>query len=199
MAALRAGQWRGAHMGWGHDPQGKTLGIVGMGGIGQAMARRARAFGMRIVYHNRHRLPPATEAALQATAVELDALYATADVVSLCLAYAPEARHMLDGAAFARMKRGVTVVNTARGRMVDEAALLAALNDGIVWAAGLDVFEEEPAVHSRLLADERVFLTPHLAAGTIETYLKMEGLALANVAAALTEGRLVTQVREQLG
>jgi glyoxylate reductase len=196
--ALRAGQWRGSNVAWGHDPESKTLGIIGMGGIGQGIAKRALAFGMKIIYHNRHQLDAEIEDKLQAKSVEMDELLATADVINLSLAYTPETHHILNAEAFAKMKKGVTIVNTARGRMIDEDALIAALDNGTVWSAGLDVFEEEPAMHSKLLGDSRVFLTPHVAAGTIETYLKMEQLAFDNIWSALTEGRLLTQVHEQL-
>jgi glyoxylate reductase len=197
MIALREGKWRAPKLEFSHDPEGKVLGIIGMGAIGQEIAKRALAFDMKVIYHNRHAVDKAIEQSLHTREVDMDELLATSDVISLSLAYTPETYHIIDAAAFSKMKKGVTIVNTARGKMIDEEALIAAMDDGTVWSAGLDVFEEEPAIHSKLLADPRVILTPHMAAGTIETYLKMEGLAMKNVETALMEGRLVTQVHEQ--
>jgi len=197
--ALRAGQWRGHGMSLGRDPEGKVLGILGMGSIGQAIAKRAVAFDMSIIYHNRHPVAPEIETKFNAKFVTLDELLASSDVISLSVAYTPEAYHMLGKDEFAKMKKGVTIVNTARGQMIDEEALIEALDSGKVWGAGLDVFEGEPEVNPKLLKDERVFLAPHLGAGTIDTYLKMEKAAFHNIESALTNGVLISIIPEQKG
>jgi glyoxylate reductase len=197
--ALRAGQWRGHGISFGHDPQDKALGILGMGSIGQAIAKRALAFGMHIIYHNRHPVSSEIESSLNTKFVSMDELLATSDVISLSLAYSPEAHHLLGRAEFAKMKKGVTIVNTARGKMIDEDALIEALDSGKVWSAGLDVFEEEPGANPKLLKDDRVFLAPHMAAGTIETYLKMERAAFNNIESVLTKGVLVSIIPDQKG
>jgi glyoxylate reductase len=168
---LRDGQWAG----WGpsdllgHRISGKTLGIIGMGRIGQAVAHRARAFGLEIVYHNRHRLPAAFENMLGARyADDLDALVAGADILSLHCPATPETHHILSAGRIALMKRDAYVINTSRGELIDEAALIAALEEGRLGGAGLDVFTHEPAVDPRLLALPNVVAIPHLGSATIE-------------------------------
>src|SRR5690606_17892225 len=126
-------------------------GVVGMGGIGAAIARRARAFGMSVVYSNRRAVAPAIEAELGARLLPLDELLATSDVVSLNCPYTPETHHLIDAAALARMKPTASLVNTARGKVVDEEALVEALRTGVIAGAGLDLFEHEPKVHPGLL------------------------------------------------
>ncbi|KAI1505117.1 D-isomer specific 2-hydroxyacid dehydrogenase [Biscogniauxia marginata] len=200
IAALRAGRWKGdARI--GHDPRGKTLGILGMGGIGRAVARRARPFGLDVIYHNRRRLDPAVEetAAAGARYVSFDELLARSDVLSLNLALNAQTRHIVGAPELARAKAGVVVVNTARGALVDEAALAAALESGHVSAVGLDVFENEPEVHPGLLRSPRAFLLPHLGTSTVETQRDMELLVLRNLEAAVDEGRMLTLVSEQKG
>lgn len=197
--ALRAGQWRGHGISFGHDPQDKVIGIVGMGSIGQTIAKRAVAFGMHIIYHNRHPVSSEIESSLNAKFVTMDELLATSDVISLSLAYTPEAHHMLGRDEFAKMKKGITIVNTARGQMIDEEALIEALDSGKVWSAGLDVFEVEPTANSKLLKDDRVVLAPHVAAATTETYLKMEKAAFNNIESVLTKGVLVSIIPDQKG
>ena len=140
--STRKGEWRGPGYKLGHDPRGKLLGILGMGGIGLAMAQRARAFGMEIQYHNRRRLPEEKEQG--AKYVSLEELLRTSDVLSTNLALNESTRHIISKPQFDQMKDGVVVVNTARGPVIDEAALVDALNSGKVYSAGLDVFEEEP-------------------------------------------------------
>lgn len=199
-AALRAGQWKGpSPPQLGHDPRGKVLGILGMGGIGRAMARRARAFGMRIVYHNRRRLAdPALEDGARYVG-SLDELLAQADVLSLNLALNAQTRHIVGAPELAKTKRGVVVVNTARGALVDEAALVAALEEGQVGAVGLDVFEEEPEIHPGLLRSDRAFMVPHLGTSTYETQRDMELLVLRNLETVVDEGKMYTLVNEQKG
>ena len=181
---LRAGDWRG----WsptgmlGHRVTGKRLGIVGMGRIGQAVAVRARAFGCSIHYHNRHRLPAAAEAALEATYwPTLEAMLARVDLVSLNCPLTPETHHLIDDAALRLMQRHVYLVNVARGGVVDEAALVACLARGGIAGAGLDVFEREPAIDTALLAMPNVALVPHLGSATFEGRLDMGEKVIANI------------------
>ncbi|KAI0179695.1 hypothetical protein GGR52DRAFT_578270 [Hypoxylon sp. FL1284] len=197
LTALRDGRWKGASPRLGHDPRGKTLAILGMGGIGRAMAHRARAFGMDVTYHNRRRLDPALEKG--ARYVSFDELLAAADVLSLNLALTAQTRHIIGAAELARMKPGVVVVNTARGALIDEAALVAALESGHVSAVGLDVFEHEPAVHPGLVASDRAFLLPHLGTSTYETQRDMELLVLGNLEAAFDGNKMLTLINEQKG
>lgn len=187
---LRARQPWSWHMFFmlGSSLAGKTLGIVGLGGIGRATARRARAFGMEIVYSSRR---PATaevevEAALGgARRLALEELLASADVVSLHCPLTPETRHLIDARRLALMRPGAYLVNTARGAVVDEAALVDALRAGAIRGAALDVYEHEPEVHPGLLELDNVVLVPHLGSATIETRAAMAVLAARNVAAVL--------------
>lgn len=169
--AIQAGKWEG----WapstllGHRIGGKQLGIVGMGRIGQAVAHRARAFGLNIAYHNRHRLPEALENMLGARyEPDLDTLVREADILSLNCPASPETRHIIDSRRIALMKPEAYLVNTARGDLVDEAALIEALESGKLGGAGLDVYTNEPAVDSRLLSLPNVVLTPHVGSATFE-------------------------------
>jgi lactate dehydrogenase-like 2-hydroxyacid dehydrogenase len=175
--------------------QGKTLGIVGLGKIGQATARRARAFGMEIVYAGRRRAAEDVEAELSARFLPLDELLTTADVVTLHCPLSAETRHLIDAAALARMQPSSHLVNTTRGPVVDEAALAEALRAGAIAGAGLDVFEREPEVHPDLLELENVVLIPHLGSATIETRTAMGVLAAENVLAVLGGSAPVTPVR----
>jgi lactate dehydrogenase-like 2-hydroxyacid dehydrogenase len=194
MWSVKQGNWRGPFA-LGHDPKNKTLGILGMGGIGSSVAKRASAFGMKIQYHNRHRLPENEEHG--ATYVSFDELLATSDVLSLNLALNPSTTHIIGKPEFAKMKDGIVVINTARGPLIDEAALVEALENGKVWSAGLDVFEEEPKIHPGLLKSDKVVLLPHMGTATFETQRDMELLVLENLKEAVKNGRLVTQVLEQ--
>ncbi|KFA50786.1 hypothetical protein S40293_06100 [Stachybotrys chartarum IBT 40293] len=196
MATLRAGTWRGkTPPALGHDPQGKVLGILGMGGIGRNLAQKARAFGMRIRYYNRSKLSPELEEG--AEYVSFETLLKESDVLSLNLPLNAATRHIISTDQFALMKPGVVIVNTARGAVMDEAALVAALDSGKVASAGLDVFEDEPEIHPGLLSNDKVLLVPHMGTYTHETHLKMEEWALENVRAAVLEGRLKSIVAEQ--
>ncbi len=174
--------------------QGKTLGVVGLGLIGQATARRARAFGMDVVYAGRRRADPAVEAELGARRLELDELLATADVVSLHCPLTPDTRHLIDARRLALMKPTAYLVNTSRGPVVDEAALAAALRDGTIAGAGLDVFEREPQVDPGLLELENVVLIPHLGSATIETRTAMAVLAAENALAVLAGRPAITPI-----
>src|SRR5690349_1324191 len=169
---LRAGKWdRWSYdMFSGSDVHGSTLGILGMGRIGQGIARRgAHGFGMNVIYHNRSRLSPELEAACKARYVGKDELLASADHLVLVLPYSAESHHAIGAAELAQMKPTATLVNIARGGIVDDAALAQALRDQRIAAAGLDVFEGEPKVHPDLLTVPNVVLTPHIASATVPT------------------------------
>ena len=176
--------WNMAFM-LGTGIQGKTLGIVGLGQIGTATARRARAFGMEIVYAGRRRASEALEAELEARFLSLDELLATADVVSLHCPLSDETRHLITAERLRQMKPSAFLVNTTRGPVVDEGALAAALRDGVIAGAGLDVFEREPEVHPDLLDLDDVVLIPHLGSATVETRTAMAVLAARNAIAVL--------------
>jgi lactate dehydrogenase-like 2-hydroxyacid dehydrogenase len=182
---LRAGDWHGWHPTHliGQGLSGKTLGLVGFGRIAQATARIARAgFGMRILYTSRRRADPAVEQRLEATFVErLDDLAARVDVLSLHVPGGAETHHLVDAALLARMKPQAIVVNSARGPVIDEAALAHALANGTIAAAGLDVYEREPTLSRALLACDNAVLLPHLGSATIETRVAMGMRALANL------------------
>lgn len=195
---LRAGQWRK----WRHDLllgadlHGSTLGIIGMGRIGQAIARRgAHGFGMRVLYHNRSRLPADTEAALGARyAATKEQVLQQADHVVLVLPYTRQAHHLIGAREIALMKPTATLVNIARGGIVDDRALARALAEGVIAAAGLDVFENEPALAPELLALDNVVLTPHIASATRPTRLAMAHLAADNLIAFFQQGQALTPV-----
>jgi lactate dehydrogenase-like 2-hydroxyacid dehydrogenase len=178
----------------GQGLQEKTLGIVGMGAIGTAVARRARAFGMRIAYVGRRPIAADLARELGAERMDLEGLLGSADVVSLHCPLSPETHHLIDAAALAKMPAGSCLVNTARGPVVDEEALALALREGRIAGAGLDVFEHEPAVHPDLLELENVVLVPHLGSATSETRAAMAELAVANVAAVLRGDAPLTPV-----
>jgi glyoxylate/hydroxypyruvate/2-ketogluconate reductase len=192
---LRSGQWSR----WRYDSfagaevHGTTLGIIGMGRIGQSIARRAHlGFGMRVVYHNRSRLDSSTEAALGATYLGKEELLRTADHVMLVVPYSAASRHTIGAAELALMKPSATLVNIARGGVVDDAALASALQARQIAAAGLDVYEGEPSVHPGLLAVPNVVLTPHIASATIPTRRAMAQLAVDNLMGYLLQGRALT-------
>jgi glyoxylate reductase len=169
----------------GQDVHHKTIGIVGFGRIGQAVARRARGFGMTVVYSDAVQLPAEVEAETGAKFVELDELLERADFVSIHTNLTPETRHLFSTGEFSRMKRSAVLVNTSRGPVVDEEALADALAAGEIFAAGLDVFEHEPEVTPRLLELENVVVIPHLGSATIDTRNAMGDLAVDNVFAAI--------------
>ncbi|MGA6167351.1 2-hydroxyacid dehydrogenase [Amycolatopsis magusensis] len=165
--------------------QGRTLGIVGLGQIGRAVARRARAFGLSIVYSGRNPAPAEVEAELDARHLPLDELLRTADFVSLHCPLTPQTRHLINADTLRTMKPGAYLVNTTRGPVVDEPALAEALANGVLAGAALDVFEKEPEVEPRLLDLDNVVVTPHLGSATVETRTEMALLAARNVAAVL--------------
>lgn len=185
---LRRGEWRqwSYDMFVGPEVHGSTLGILGMGRIGQAIARRGHAgFGMRVIYHNRSRLPETIEQSLDAQWVDLPALLRESDHLMVVVPYSAESHHLIGAAELAQMKPTATLTNIARGGVVDDAALAAALRDRRIAAAGLDVFEGEPQVHPHLLQVPNVVLTPHIASATTATRRAMCRLACDNLIAAL--------------
>lgn len=157
----------------GTELSGKRIGIVGMGRIGAAVARRALGFGMEVVYHNRTRANPTVEREASARYVDLDTLLRTSDVVTLHCPLNDASHHLVDAAALTAMKPEALLVNTARGPVVDEAALVDALDAGEIAGAGLDVFEREPEVHPGLFTHDRVVLAPHLASATTDARTRM--------------------------
>lgn len=198
---LRAGKWdRWAYdMMIGQDVFGSTLGILGMGRIGQAVARRgALGFGMNVIYHNRSRLPEAEEAAVKARYVGKQELLQTADHLVLVVPYSAESHHSIGAAELALMKPTATLVNIARGGIVDDVALAKALREGRLAAAGLDVFEGEPRVHPDLLGCSNVVLTPHIGSATVPTRKAMANLAADNLIGYLTGGKPVTPLNPEV-
>lgn len=198
---LRAGQWNrwALDMFAGAEVHGSTLGILGMGRIGQAIARRgAHGFGMKVIYHNRSRLDAATEAECKASYVSKEELLKTADHLILVLPYSAESHHAIGAAEIAQMKPTATLVNIARGGIVDDAALAVALREKRIAAAGLDVYEGEPKVHPDLLTVPNIVLTPHIASATITTRKAMAHLAADNVIAYLTQGKTLTPLNPEV-
>ncbi|KAL7274563.1 hypothetical protein RUND412_002533 [Rhizina undulata] len=195
-SALRAGNWRGA-MTLGNDPDSKTLGILGLGGIGTAFSTRCVPFGLNLIYHNRHPVPASHNPAGARYVPNLDEFLGQCDIISIHLPLTSGTHHFLGREQFAKMKRGVVIINTARGAIIDEAALVRALEEGRVGGAGLDVFEEEPKIHQGLMGRGDVVLFPHIGTATWETQHKMESLVIENVKSAIEKGVLLTQVPEQ--
>ncbi|WP_343655258.1 D-glycerate dehydrogenase [Cupriavidus sp.] len=187
---LRAGKWErwSYDMLVGMDVYGSTLGILGMGRIGQGLARRAAGFGMQVLYHNRSQLPADVEQSLNARYVSKAELLKQSDHLILVLPYSPESHHAIGAAELALMKPTATLINLARGGIVDDGALAAALRDHKIFAAGLDVFEGEPTVHPDLLTVPNVVLTPHIASASEKTRRAMANLAADNLIAALDAG-----------
>ncbi len=186
-------QW-GMFMMLGTSIQGRRLGIIGMGAIGAATARRAKAFGMEIAYSNRREIRPDLAAELGAVRLSLDELLSTSDIVSIHCPYSPETHHLMGAAQFAAMRPDSFLINTARGPIVDEAALVAALEAGQLEGAGLDVFENEPTVHPGLLGRNDVVLIPHLGSATVETRTAMATLAARNTLAVLRGEPAITPI-----
>jgi len=184
---LRAGRWEwwGPKQLMGQDVWGKKLGIVGFGRIGQSVARRARGFGMEILYHNRSRKPEA-EAEFGARRMDLEGLLETADFISIHTPLTDETHHLIGVPELEKMKPEAVLVNTSRGPVVDEAALADALAKKRIFAAGLDVYENEPEVDPKLLELENVVLAPHIGSASVETRERMAVLAAENIAAVLS-------------
>ncbi|KAI9683525.1 MAG: hypothetical protein M1822_006065 [Bathelium mastoideum] len=198
MLGLRKGEWRGKPSPpLGHDPEGKVLGILGMGGIGRNLKKKAEAFGMQVQYFNRS--PLSDELSGGAKYVSFDELLATSDILSLNLPLNKNTRHIISTKEFDKMKKDIVIVNTARGAVIDEDALVKALEKGQVWSCGLDVYEEEPKIHPGLIANPHVLLVPHMGTWTVETQTKMEEWCISNVRSALETGKLKSPVPEQKG
>jgi gluconate 2-dehydrogenase len=198
---LRAGKWQrwSYDMFAGSDVHASTLGILGMGRIGQGIARRgAHGFGMTVIYHNRSRLSPEVEAACGARYVGKEELLRSADHLVLVLPYSAESHHAIGAGELALMKSTATLINIARGGIVDDAALAAALRDKRIAAAGLDVFEGEPQVHPDLLTVPNVVLTPHIASATVPTRKAMADLAADNLIGFLVHGKPLTPLNPEV-
>ena len=188
---IRGGQYHGwaIDMMLGQDVYGTTLGIVGIGRIGRGVAHRAKGFNMRVLYYDPQPLPREAEEQLGATRVDLNRLIAESDFISVHVPLTRETQHLLSTAQFNAMKRNAILVNTSRGPVVDEAALVEALNGHKLAGAGLDVYEREPAVHPGLLSMPNVVLAPHIACATIRTRSEMSAMAARNMATAVRGGR----------
>jgi gluconate 2-dehydrogenase len=187
---VHSGQWRKWYIDLlvGHDVHHRTIGIFGMGRIGQAVAKRAGGFSMRVLYHDAIRAPEALEKSLALELVSAEDLLRQSDFISVHVPLLPETRKMIGAAQLRMMKPTAILVNTSRGPVVDEAALAEALERKIIAGAGLDVFEQEPRVHPLLLKLENVVLAPHIASASIDTRRKMSLVAVENALAAM-EGR----------
>jgi len=184
---LRAGLWKswGPQLFLGVDVHGQTMGIYGMGRIGLAIARRAKGFGMRILYNDVNRLAPSSELVLGVAYADKPDFLAESDFISIHVPLLPETRHAFSEPEFRAMKNSAILVNTSRGPVVDEAALARALKSGQIFAAGLDVYEDEPAVHPDLLKCQNAVLVPHIGSATRETRSKMAHMAAQNIVARL--------------
>jgi len=187
---VRAGQWKAWKWDllWGADIHGKTLGVVGFGRIGRAVARRGLGFGMRVVYYDTVRADAAAERELNATPVDMDTLLRESDFVTLHTLLSADTRHLINERTLRLMKKTAILVNAARGPVVDEAALVKALSEKWIAGAGLDVFEDEPRIHPGLLPLDNVTLAPHIASASNETRIAMASLAIRNCLAVL-EGK----------
>ena len=198
---VRAGRWKtwGPMLLLGPDVHGSTLGIVGFGRIGQAVARRASGFGMQVLYHDVQRLPDDVTMPLGATYAPIDELLARSDFVSLHVNLTPDTRHLIDADALGKMKRTAVLVNTSRGPVVDGRALFEALRDGVIFAAGLDVTDPEPLpADDPLLTLENCLVVPHIASASPATRGKMADMAAANLLAGLRGERLPTCVNPEV-
>ena len=185
---IRNGQWTGWQLKqWlGVDVHHATLGIIGLGRIGQAIARRAHGFDMKVIYHNRKRVAPDLEQRVKATYASMDELLAQSDFIILQMPYSPETHHLIGAAQMAKMKPTAILINSTRGGVVDDKALVEALKNGVIRAAGLDVFEGEPKLDAGFLELKNVVLVPHIGSSTEATRRAMAMTAAKNMVAALT-------------
>ncbi|CAG7922137.1 unnamed protein product [Penicillium olsonii] len=193
ISSLRAGKFKQG-VSFGHDPQNKTLGILGMGRIGRAIKSRCDPFGLKTIYHNRNPLP--SDAAAGAEYVSFEQLLTTSDIISINVPLTSETRHLIGEKEIAMMKPGVVIINTARGAIIDEAAMADGLESDHIGAVGLDVYEEEPKINEKLLKQERALLVPHVGTHTTETLAKMESWPMENVRRAITGEELLSTVPE---
>jgi lactate dehydrogenase-like 2-hydroxyacid dehydrogenase len=187
----RQGQFRGwaIDMMLGADVHGATLGLIGVGRIGRGVAHRAKGFNMRVLYYDPQPLPPDAERDLNAARVDLGRLLAESDFVSVHVPLTQETHHLLSTPQFGQMKKSAILINTSRGPVIDEAALVEALKAGKIAGAGLDVYEREPAVHPGLISNPSVVLAPHIASATVRTRSEMSAMAARNMATAVRGGR----------
>jgi glyoxylate reductase len=192
----RSGEWKAWKWDllWGADVHGKTLGIIGFGRIGRAVARRALGFGMRVLYYDAVRTSPENERELKAAFVDKDTLLRESDFVSLHVLLSADTRHLIDERSLRSMKKTAILVNAARGPIVDEAALARALSERWIAGAGLDVFEEEPKIHPGLLPLDNVVMAPHIASASYDTRVAMSTLAVKNCLAVLEGKAALTPV-----
>ena len=197
---IRSGQWTGWNLDQlcGADVWGKTLGILGFGRIGRALARRAAGFRMRVIYHDAVRAAAEIERELNAQFLERDQVLAEADFVSVHVPLLPDTRHLISAQQLARMKRTAFLINTSRGPVVDEAALVAALEARRIAGAALDVHENEPKVHPGLVGRSDVVLTPHIASASLETRTRMATIAAENVIALFAGRRPPTALNPEV-
>lgn len=195
---IRRGNWL-TNVAQAHDPEGKVLGILGMGGIGRALRDKAKPFKFsKILYYNRKRLSPELEGDAEYVASQ-EELAAQSDVLYVSVPLNKATHHLIDAKFLSNCKDGIVIVNTARGAVIDEQALVDALESGKVSTCGLDVFEFEPKVHPKLLENENILLLPHMGTHTVETRLEMESTVLRNIRAALKDGKVIDLVPEQAG
>lgn len=197
---LRAGQWKDWSLGgmMGMDVHHATIGIMGMGRIGQAIAKRALAFGMTVIYYNRRQLSPQIEQQYQARYVSKEELLKTADHVVLVMPYSPESHHLIGAKELALMKPTATIVNIARGGIIDEEALIHALKNQSIFSAGLDVYDGEPNINPQLLELSNVVLTPHIGSASKKTRTAMMNLAIDNLIAGLKNERPPNLINTEL-
>ncbi len=197
---IRSGKWSGWNLDQlcGADVWGKTLGILGLGRIGRVLARRADGFRMRVIYNDAIRAPAEVERELNVQFAERDQLLAEADFVSVHVPLLPETRHLISAPQLARMKRTAFLINASRGPVVDEAALVAALEAGQIAGAALDVYENEPRVHPGLIGRSDVVLAPHLASASLETRSRMATIAAENVIAVFAGRRPPTALNPEV-
>ncbi|KAJ5765413.1 hypothetical protein N7520_004972 [Penicillium odoratum] len=194
--SLRAGNFKRG-VDFGHDPQGKTLGILGMGRIGRAIKHRCDAFGLKTVYHNRN--PLSVEQAAGAEYVSFQKLLTQSDIISLNVPLNHNTKHLIGAAEIAKMKPGVVIINTARGAVIDEAAMADALESNHIGAVGLDVYEREPEINEKLMKQQRALMVPHVGTHTVETLAKMETWAMENARRAILGEPLLSPVPEHQG
>ncbi|KAH7124178.1 D-isomer specific 2-hydroxyacid dehydrogenase [Dendryphion nanum] len=195
LSSLREGNFKQG-LAFGHDPEGKTLGILGMGRIGRAIKTRAEPFGLKVIYHNRN--PLSVSQSLGAQYVDFEHLLTQSDILSVNVPLSSHTVHLIGEAEIARMKPGAIIINTARGAIIDEIAMAKALDSGKLAAVGLDVYEHEPVINESLLKSKKALLVPHLGTHTVETLAKMETHAMENARRGVFGEELLSVVPEQL-
>jgi glyoxylate reductase len=193
LTSLRAGNFKKG-IDFGHDPQGKMLGVLGMGRIGRAIKKRCEPFGLTTVYHNRN--PLSAEEAAGAEYVSFEKLLSESDIISVNVPLNAKTKHLIGAAEIAKMKPGVILINTARGAIIDEAAMADGLESGHIAGVGLDVYEREPEINEKLMKQQRALMVPHLGTHTTETLAKMETWAMENARRAITGEELLSPVPE---